>query len=87
MLMLGYIAAGISLIVIFVGFPRQAIKNYRRKSCEGVDLTLVSSAFAAYTAWSTYGWSIGNDFLFWSQTPGAVFTAIILLQFYFYRKP
>lgn len=83
---LGYVAAGVSLLLIFVGFPRQILKNHRRKSCEGIDITLAISAFAAYTAWSAYGWSVGDKFLIWSQTPGALLALILLVQFYRYRK-
>lgn len=83
---LGYFAAGVSLLLIFVGFPKQILMNHQRKSCEGIDLTLVISAFAAYVTWSAYGWSVGDKFLMWSQTPGALLAFVLLVQFYLYRK-
>ncbi len=83
---LGYIAAGVSLLLVFVGFPKQIFKNYQRKSCDGIDLTLAVSAFAAYTTWGVYGWSVGDKFLIWSQTPGAILSLILLVQFYLYRR-
>ena len=86
MSIIGILAAIASLTIIVLGIPAQIIKNYRRKSCDGLDPLLIYSACVAYTLWSLYGWTKPDWFLVVSQTPGCVLAFIILFQFFYYRK-
>jgi uncharacterized protein with PQ loop repeat len=86
MILLGYIAASTSLLMIVLGLPRQILTNYRRQSCEGLDFVLVVSAFATYFVWALYGWFKPDKFLLCSQLPGVVLTLVIMIQFAIYRK-
>lgn len=84
---LEYLALFISLAVIAYGLPMQIIGNYRRKSCKGLSLSLMVMVFIAYSVWAVYALSKPDWFLVCSQTPGAILTAVILVQFFQYRTP
>jgi len=83
---LGYSALAMSLVIILCGYPVQIVKNYRRKSCEGLSLLLMATVFLAYSVWSAYACVKPDWFLVWSQIPGAFLTLIILIQFAVYRN-
>jgi len=81
------IAASIaSLLLVLIGFPAQIVRNYRRKSCEGLDPTLYWFALVTYTCWGLYGWTKPDIYMKLAQTPGAILTATIIIQFYYYKK-
>lgn len=82
----GTVAMFVSLSITLFGLPRQIYKNWRRKSCEGLDPGLVGVVLIAYLAWATYSILKPDIYLAVSQTAGAIFTSIIALQFYWYRK-
>lgn len=82
----GVIAVCSSLIMVLFGMPRQVMKNYHRKSCEGLDLFLFIAVLLAYLSWSTYGLIKPDYFLLVSQIPGAILSAIILVQFKIYGR-
>jgi uncharacterized protein with PQ loop repeat len=84
--MLGFLAAGASLAIILLGLPAQIIKNYRRKSSDGLEPSLIYSVLVAYTLWSLYGWFKPDLFLAISQTPGCVLAFVLLFQMFKYRK-
>jgi len=81
---LGVLAMMVSLSVVFFGLTTQAWKNYRRKTCEGLSLTLMLITLLAYTTWSAYGISKPDWFLVSSQIPGAILALIIVCQCLFY---
>ena len=83
---LGFAAAAASLLGIFVGVSLQIIKNYQRKSCEGLSLALMWAGFLAYSIWAAYGFAKGDAFLEWSQTPGSILMFVVLVQFRVYGK-
>ena len=83
---MGILAAAASLTIILVGMPKQIRMNYRRKSCEGIDPSLIYSVCVTYILWSIYGWTEPDWFLAVSQTPGAVLVLILLFQLFHYRK-
>lgn len=82
----GFLAAAASMIIIFVGLPAQIYKNYTRKSCVGLDPSLVLSVVVAYGLWSLYGWKKPDYFLAISQTPGLILGLVILFQMIYYRN-
>jgi len=86
MKILGTLAMLASLLIIFLGFPAQIIKNYRRKSCDGLAPLLVYSACCGYTLWSAYGWVKPDWFLAISQTPGCILAFILLFQLFYYKN-
>lgn len=83
---LGTLAMISSLVMVIVGFPSQIIKNYQRKSCEGVAPNLIYSACSGYTLWTLYGWAKPDWFLAISQTPGCVLSFILLFQIFYYGR-
>ncbi len=83
---IGVIATVASLTIVLVGLPAQIIRNYRRKSCDGLAPSLVYAACCTYTLWSLYGWTKPDWFLAVSQTPGCVMSLILLFQLIRYRK-
>lgn len=76
----GYASMITSLSISVVGFPAQIVKNFRRKSCEGISHSLVYSTFSAYMCWSLYGLTKGDRFIFISQSVGFFLCGIILIQ-------
>jgi uncharacterized protein with PQ loop repeat len=84
---LGIAALIVSLCVIAFGLTAQVRKNYQRKSCEGLSLTLISVTFVAYAVWTAYGISKPDWFLILSQGPGAILALVLLSQYLKYHKP
>jgi uncharacterized protein with PQ loop repeat len=81
---LGVLAMLVSLSVVFFGLTTQAWKNYQRKTCEGLSLTLMLVTLLASTTWGAYGISKPDWFLASSQMPGAILSLIIVGQCLFY---
>ncbi len=86
MFLLGLIAASVSLTLVAIGLPAQIVKNYRRKSCEGLSPILFVLAFCTYLLWSLYGWTKPDWFLASAQTPGLILAIIILGQLIYYGR-
>lgn len=82
----GALAALVSLISIVIGLPAQIYKNFCRKNCEGLSLSLPLTGFFAFSIWWLYGCLKPDYFLIASQFPGAVLMSVILFQFFIYRK-
>ncbi|HRY31120.1 MAG TPA: SemiSWEET family transporter [Candidatus Paceibacterota bacterium] len=81
---LGALAMLVSLAVVFFGLTSQAWKNYKRKTCEGLSITLILVTLLAYSVWLAYGISKPDWFLIASQTPGVIMGLIILSQYLVY---
>jgi len=75
-----------SLTITAFGLPAQVLKNYRRKSCEGIAPSLIYSACISYTLWAAYGWFKHDLFLIIAQTPGCLFVYILLWQLKHYSS-
>jgi uncharacterized protein with PQ loop repeat len=82
----GTLAVVASLAIMLGGFPAQIIKNYRRKSCEGLAPLLIYSSVCSTTLWSLYGWTKPDLFIALAQTPGSIMAFILLFQLLWYRK-
>lgn len=82
----GVLAVIASLTIVVLGLPKQIIKNYRQKSCDGIEPSLIYSICIAYTCWTLYGWTKPDWFLIYSQTPGCILAFILLFQLFYYRK-
>ena len=85
MISIGVIATTASLVLL-LGFVSQIMKNYRRKSCEGLSTNLIYSACIAYTLWGVYGITKPDIYLILSQIPGAILSFILLFQLFYYKK-
>lgn len=83
---LGILATVASLMIVVLGLPAQIIKNYHRKSCDGLAPSLVYSACCTYTLWSIYGWTKPDWFLAIAQTPGCVLVFVLLVQLKVYGR-
>lgn len=86
MSVIGILATIASLTISLLGFPAQIVKNYRRKSCDGLAPLLIYSACCSYTLWGIYSWTKPDWFLAVAQTPGCVLAFIVLFQLFHYRK-
>jgi len=82
----GVLAVASSLSITFIGFPRQIIRNYRRKNTEGIEPCLIYAAVSSYFFWTVYAWMKPDFFLGTAQTFGLLFALILLIQQFVYRK-
>lgn len=82
---IGFLAAAASWTITFFGLPAQIIKNYRRKSCDGISPVLIIAPCASYTLWSLYGLTKPDWIIVAAQAPGMVFAFTILAQMIYYR--
>ncbi len=82
----GIVAAVLSLVCVLLGLPAQIMKNFQKKSCEGLSFLLPFTAFLSYSSWTLYGAAKPDFFLLFSQIPGAILMLIILVQFAIYKR-
>lgn len=85
---LGFIAAGITTIYTLIGVPSQVMKNYKRKSTEGLALLSVGILFVGFVVWVFYALSMEevNYFILIPNALGAIGNAVILGQMTFYKS-
>ncbi len=83
---LGYNASLAGLLGVAIGLVTQVIKNWKRKSCEGLSLWWIALAGYSYFSWLLYGTVKHDPFLFVPQLLGTTCMIIILVQFWIYRK-
>ena len=83
---LGYNASLAGLLGVVIGLVTQVIKNWRRKSCEGLSLWWITLAGYSYFSWLMYGFFRQDIFLTIPQSLGTLCMIIILGQFWIYRK-
>ena len=84
--LLGYNAAVAGLLGVVIGLVTQIIKNWQRKSCEGLSLWWIGLAGYSYFSWLIYGIFRKDIFLCIPQTLGTLCMIVILYQFWLYRK-
>ena len=82
----GLLAAIASSMLVVFGLPKQIVKNYQRKSTEGLDNWLVYSAVVTYFLWTLYAWTKPDHFLQACQTPGLALSLVLLWQIFHYKK-
>ena len=80
------IASIVTLILIFLGLPSQILKIYKKQSMDGISLFFFSVSFLTWMSWCFYGYISNSLFMAIAQGLGGVMTAIILIQFFIYRK-
>ena len=83
---IGYLALTASLLVTCVGLPSQLRVNYKRRSCEGLDVFMYIIVVCAYFTWALYGYLKYDWFIICANVPGVILTSLLLYQMRLYRK-
>lgn len=86
MQIMGMIAVIVTLALVAYGLTSQIYKNYKNKNTKGLSLPFFALGFMSWCVWSIYGWMRNDFFIGFSQTVGSAMNAVILLQFWLYRK-
>ncbi len=82
---IGVLAVVFSFLAKVVGHPDQMLRNYRRKSTEGVALSMFVTSFFAYLFYTIHG-ILQRDWVVVSgQGLGVLTTGVILGQAIYYR--
>jgi len=76
----------VGILVKILGFPDQFLKNYRRKSTEGLSTVFIVLAFLSYVLWTVHGFFQNDPVLIVGQGVGILTTGAIVYQIYLYRK-
>lgn len=85
---LGFVALIITTIYTFLGLPSQILRNYKKKSTEGLSLFLIVMLSLTFCVWSLYSYfKVPRDYyILFSNSPGFFFSVVVLLQFWIYKK-
>lgn len=76
----------VGILVKLIGFPDQFLKNYKRKSTEGLSTTFFLLAFLSYILWTLHG-ALQHDWvLILGQGVGVLTTGAIVYQIILYKK-
>jgi uncharacterized protein with PQ loop repeat len=81
----GILTVVIGILVKLIGFPDQALKNYRRKSTSGLSTPFFGLTFLAYVLWTLHGIIQKDWVLIIGQGFGIITAGIILWQIFIYR--
>lgn len=76
----------IAVLVKFVGLPDQVIKNYKRKSTEGLSVPFFLLGLLSYALWTFYGILKGDKVVALGQGAGVLTMGVIAYQIWLYRK-
>lgn len=85
----GWLMLASSLASQVVGLPQQIIKNFRRKSVEGLSILFFTAGVSSYVTATWWALLERQWLLAASRMPGALFTSVIVLQatyFWFRRR-
>jgi MtN3 and saliva related transmembrane protein len=82
----GVLTTILSVVIKVVGFPDQMVKNFKRKSTEGVSTTFYVLSVITYIVWTIYGILRNDIVVVISQALGIITTGIIVYQIIIYRK-
>lgn len=87
-IILGFIATTTGITVASVGLPIQLLKNYKRKSVEGLSLVFWVLAYINGWCWLSYAsLKVHPDFfMIIANIPGLFFLTVLFLQFYIYTR-
>lgn len=76
----------VGILVKLIGFPDQFLKNYKRKSTEGLSTLFFLLAFLSYILWTLHGVFQRDWVLILGQGVGVLTTGAIVCQIILYRK-
>ena len=85
-LFVGIATVILGTLVKLLGFPDQFLKNYRRKSTEGLSTIFIVLAFFSYILWTLHGVLQKDWVLIVGQGLGVITTGAIVYQIFIYRK-
>ena len=83
---IGVLTVIIGILVKIIGFPDQFMKNYKRKSTEGLSTIFILLAFISYILWTIHGYLQNDLVLIIGQGVGILTTGMIVFQIVHYRK-
>ena len=83
---IGILTVIIGILVKVLGFPHQFMKNYRKKSTEGLSTIFILLAFISYSLWTLHGYLQKDYVLVLGQGVGILTTGMIVFQVFYYRK-
>ncbi|MCK4809171.1 MAG: PQ-loop repeat-containing protein [Candidatus Aenigmarchaeota archaeon] len=83
---IGILTVVIGILVKIIGFPDQFMKNYKRKSTEGLSSMFILLAFVSYILWTIHGYLQNDLVLVVGQGVGILTTGMIVFQLVHYRK-
>ncbi len=83
---IGILTVFIGILVKIIGFPDQFMKNYKRKSTEGLSSMFILLAFVSYILWTIHGYLQNDLVLVVGQGVGILTTGMIVFQLVHYRK-
>lgn len=81
----GWMATSSSLVLIFVGIPKQILDNYRAKKFEGSKVMQLALIFG-YFSWMLYGISKWDMFVAGCNTLAFALGLILCFQMVIYRN-
>lgn len=87
--LIGVIGAATTIVAVlvkFVGLPDQVIKNYKRKSTEGLSVPFFLLGLLSYALWTFYGILKGDIVVALGQGAGVLTMGVIAYQIWLYRK-
>lgn len=76
----------VGILVKLIGFPDQFLKNYKRKSTEGLSTLFFLLAFLSYILWTLHGVFQHDWVLILGQGVGILTTGAIVCQIILYKK-
>lgn len=76
----------VAVLVKLVGLPDQVIKNYKRKSTEGLSVPFFLLGLLSYVLWTFYGILKGDMVVALGQGAGVLTMGIIAYQIWIYRN-
>jgi uncharacterized protein with PQ loop repeat len=74
------------ILVKILGFPDQFLKNYRRKSTEGLSKIFIVLTFISYCLWTLHGFYQKDSVLILGQGAGVITSGAIVIQLFIYQK-
>lgn len=83
---IGTATVAVGILVKLIGFPDQFLKNYKRKSTEGLSSIFIFLAFISYILWTLHGFFQQDLVLILGQGAGVITTGAIVYQVLIYRK-
>ncbi len=85
-LIIGILTVVFSFAAKVIGQPSQMIKNYKRKSTEGLSTIMFVIAFLSYTFYTIHGILSKDWVVIAGQSLGVITSGIILWQIMHYKK-
>lgn len=85
-IIIGALTLIVGILVKLIGFPDQFLKNYKRKSTEGLSTIFFILAFVSYFLWTMHGLLQNDQVLIIGQGIGMLTTGAIIYQIVIYKK-